>query len=183
MCVCVCVCVCDLAGATRLSEPPEKWLGQTGTLSGCHDTQPVTSGYSQGRHTVGTAKRGATRPSQTHRESAWHHFPLKRHILPLLLAAEMGREWEREGWGCFRTSGRLAVRPYWWADIFYQWMRFKHIFPMPSLRYYSWPNRCLFSGFRIRKWHGTNRYSLCPITAIITLIDSLSICKREAEWN
>lgn len=107
------VCVRDLGGATWLSGPPEKWLDQTGTLSCCHDTQPVTSGYSQGRHTAGTAKKGAPRLCQAHRESAWHHFPLKRHILPLLLAAER----EREGWGCFRSSGRLAVRPNWYTHI------------------------------------------------------------------
>lgn len=97
---------CHSAGRT-----PEKWLGQTGALSGCHDTQSVTSGYSQGWHTAGTAKRGAQRSCQTHRERTWHHFPLKRHILPLLLAAGP-RERTRER-GCFGRRGQLAIRHNW----------------------------------------------------------------------
>lgn len=88
----------------------------------------MTSGYSQGWHTAGTAKRGAQRSCQTHREKTWHHFPLKRHILPVPLAAET-RDTERER-GCFWRRGHLANRHNWRTNFLPSANEVKAHFPL-----------------------------------------------------
>lgn len=132
-------------------------------------TGPAYCGHCQER---GTA---AVPSSQRERLTS---FPIKEAHSPTAVG---GREGER-GVRMFqeRADGWLLAL----TDIhtyFHQWMSCKHIFLMPSPCHYDWPNKWLSSGLWIRKWHGTNRDSLCQITAIVSLIDSLSINEREFE--
>lgn len=124
---------------------------------------------------TGLAQRGHCQERcQAHRESAWHHFPLKRHILPLLLAGETERE-----------KGRLAVRPKLrdrhtsiseWAVSTFSWCPRRVIMIDPT-------SVCIQASGSGNDTAQTETLC-CQITAIVSLINSLSISRvRILNWN